>query len=118
MNDVVKTLLEAQYIQNQSTNDLILNQMRQIATETFVNIFSNISQFANASPQNLDEVNINKINEDKARQQTYQTARRDKYSIDKLNKKINNKGLNNIEISDSKVNSKGNKIKRRKKKNF
>ena len=110
MNDVVKTLLEAQYIQNQSTNDLILNQMRQIATETFVNIFSNISQFANASPQNLDEVNINKINEDKARQQTYQTARRDKYSIDKLNKKINNKGLNNIEISDSKVNSKGNKI--------
>ena len=123
MNEVVKTLLEAQYIQNQTTNDLIMNQMRQIATETFVNIFSNITQLANLSPQQnnpiiniqnpnqdpLDNLNMNKSNE-KERQQTYQTTRRKKYSIDKLNKKINNKSLNNIEISDSKDNNTGNKI--------
>ena len=115
MNDVVKTLLEAQYIQNQSTNDFIMNQMRRIATETFVNIFSNITQFANLSPQqnpnqdSLDNLNMNKIN-DKERQQTYQTARRKKYSIDKINKKMNNKSLNNIEINDSKDNNKGNNI--------
>ncbi len=125
MNEVVKTLLEAQYIQNQTTNDLIMNQMRQIATETFVNIFSNITQLANLSPQKntnpiiniqnpnqdpLDNLNINKLNE-KERQQTYQTTRRKKYSIDKLNKKINNKSFNNIEISDSKDNNNsGNKI--------
>jgi len=125
MNEVVKTLLEAQYIQNQTTNDLIMNQMRQIATETFVNIFSNITQLANLSPQQntnpiiniqnpnqdpLDNLNMNKLNE-KERQQTYQTTRRKKYSIDKLNKKINNKSFNNIEISDSKDNNNsGNKI--------
>ena len=125
MNEVVKTLLEAQYIQNQTTNDLIMNQMRQIATETFVNIFSNITQLANLSPQQntnpiiniqnpnqdpLDNLNINKFNE-KERQQTYQTTRRKKYSIDKLNKKINNKSFNNIEISESKDNNNsGNKI--------
>ena len=122
MNDVVKTLLEAQYIQNQTTNDFITNQMRRIATETFVNIFSNISQFANlAQPQNpvisipnpnqepIDNININNLN-DKDRQQTYQTTRRKKYSIDRINKKLNNKSLNNIEISDSKDSNKGNKI--------
>ena len=115
MNDVVKTLLEAQYIQNQSTNDFIMNQMRRIATETFVNIFSNITQLANLSPQqnsnqnSIDNLNMNKIN-DKERQQTYQTARRKKYSIDKINKKMNNKSLNNIEINDSKDNNKGNNI--------
>ena len=122
MNDVVKTLLEAQYIQNQTTNDFITNQMRRIATETFVNIFSNISQFANlAQPQNpvisipnpnqepIDNININNLN-DKERQQTYQTTRRKKYSIDRINKKLNNKSLNNIEISDSKDSNKGNKI--------
>ena len=125
MNEVVKTLLEAQYIQNQTTNDLIMNQMRQIATETFVNIFSNITQLANLSPQQntnpiiniqnpnqdpLDNLNMNKLNE-KERQQTYQTTRRKKYSIDKLNKKINNKSFNNIEISESKDNNNsGNKI--------
>ena len=122
MNDVVKTLLEAQYIQNQTTNDFITNQMRRIATETFVNIFSNISQFANlAQPQNpvisipnpnqepIDNININNLN-DKDRQQTYQTTRRKKYSIDRINKKLNNKNLNNIEISDSKDSNKGNKI--------
>ena len=122
MNDVVKTLLEAQYIQNQTTNDFISNQMRRIATETFVNIFSNISQFANlAQPQNpvisipnpnqepIDNININNLN-DKDRQQTYQTTRRKKYSIDRINKKLNNKSLNNIEISDSKDSNKGNKI--------
>ena len=64
--------------------------MRQIATETFVNIFSNITQLANLSPQQntnpiiniqnpnqdpLDNLNINKLNE-KERQQTYQTTRR------------------------------------------
>ena len=122
MNDVVKTLLEAQYIQNQTTNDFITSQMRRIATETFVNIFSNISQFANlAQPQNpvisipnpnqepIDNININNLN-DKDRQQTYQTTRRKKYSIDRINKKLNNKSLNNIEISDSKDSNKGNKI--------
>ena len=122
MNDVVKTLLEAQYIQNQTTNDFITNQMRRIATETFVNIFSNISQFANlAQPQNpvisipnpnqepIDNININNLNY-KDRQQTYQTTRRKKYSIDRINKKLNNKSLNNIEISDSKDSNKGNKI--------
>ena len=122
MNDVVKTLLEAQYIQNQTTNDFITNQMRRIATETFVNIFSNISQFANlAQPQNpvisipnpnqepIDNININNLN-DKDRQQTYQTTRRKKYSIDRINKKLNNKSLNNIEISVSKDSNKGNKI--------
>ena len=122
MNDVVKTLLEAQYIQNQTTNDFITNQMRRIATETFVNIFSNISQFANlAQPQNpvisipnpnqepIDNININNLN-DKDRQQTYQTTRRKKYSIDRINKKLNNKSLKNIEISDSKDSNKGNKI--------
>ena len=122
MNDVVKTLLEAQYIQNQTTNDFITNQMRRIATETFVNIFSNISQFANLTqPQNpvisipnpnqepIDNININNLN-DKDRQQTYQTTRRKKYSIDRINKKLNNKSLNNIEISDSKDSNKGNKI--------
>ena len=125
MNEVVKTLLEAQYIQSQTTNDLIMNQMRQIATETFVIIFSNITQLANLSPQQntnpliniqnpnqdpLDNLNMNKLNE-KERQQTYQTTRRKKYSIDKLNKKINNKSFNNIEISDSKENNNsGNKI--------
>jgi len=122
MNDVVKTLLEAQYIQNQTTNDFITNQMRRMATETFVNIFSNISQFANlAQPQNpvisipnpnqepIDNININNLN-DKERQQTYQTTRRKKYSIDRINKKLNNKILNNIEISDSKDSNKGNKI--------
>ncbi len=122
MNDVVKTLLEAQYIQNQTTNDFITNQMRRIATETFVNIFSNIAQFANlAQPQNpvisipnpnqepIDNININNLN-DKDRQQTYQTTRRKKYSIDRINKKLNNKSLNNIEISDSKDSNKGNKI--------
>jgi len=125
MNEVVKTLLEAQYIQNQTTNDFIMNQMRQIATETFVNIFSNITQLANLNPQQnnpkiniqnpnqepIDNLNINKLN-DKERQQTYQTTRRKKYSIDKLNKKMNNKSLNNIEINDSKDSNsnKNNKI--------
>ena len=122
MNDVVKTLLEAQYIQNQTANDFITSQMRRIATETFVNIFSNISQFANlAQPLNpvisipnpnqepIDNININNLN-DKDRQQTYQTTRRKKYSIDRINKKLNNKSLNNIEISDSKDSNKGNKI--------
>ena len=122
MNDVVKTLLEAQYIQNQTTNDFITSQMRRIATETFVNIFSNISQFANlAQPLNpvisipnpnqepIDNININNLY-DKDRQQTYQTTRRKKYSIDRINKKLNNKSLNNIEISDSKDSNKGNKI--------
>ena len=123
MNEVVKTLLEAQYIQNQTTNEYIKNQMRQIATETFVNIFSNITQLANLTPpQNnpvisipnsnhipIDNLNMNKFNE-KERQQTYQTTRRNKYSIDKLNKKINNKSLNNIEINDSKEGNIGNKI--------
>ena len=126
MNEVVKTLLEAQYIQNQTTNDFIMNQMRQIATETFVNIFSNITQLANLNPQQnnhnptiniqnpnqepIDNLNINKLN-DKERQQTYQTTRRQKYSIDKLNKKMNNKSSYNIEINDSKdSNTKNNKI--------
>ena len=124
MNEVVKTLLEAQYIQNQTTNDIIMNQMRQIATETFVNIFSNITQLANLNPQQnnptiniqnpnqepIDNLNINKLN-DKERQQTYQTTRRQKYSIDKLNKKMNNKSSYNIEINDSKdSNTKNNKI--------
>ena len=122
MNDVVKTLLEAQYIQNQTTNDIITNQMRRIATETFVNIFSNITQFANLSPQQnpvisipnpnqepIDNININNLN-DRDRQQTYQTTRRKKYSIDRINKKLNNKSSNNIEINDSKDSNKGNKI--------
>ena len=123
MNEVVKTLLEAQYIQNQTTNDFIMNQMRQIATDTFVNIFSNITQLATLNPQqnnpsisipnsNQDPIanlNMNKVKE-KERQQTYQTTRRKKYSIDKLNKKMNNKSLNNVEISDSKENNFGNKI--------
>ena len=122
MNDVVKTLLEAQYIQNQTTNDIITNQMRRIATETFVNIFSNITQFANLSPQQnpvisipnpnqepIDNININNLN-DRERQQTYQTTRRKKYSIDRINKKLNNKSSNNIEINDSKDSNKGNKI--------
>ena len=123
MNEVVKTLLEAQYIQNQTTNDFIMNQMRQIATETFVNIFSNITQLATLNPQQnnpiisipnsnqdpIENLNMNKIKE-KERQQTYQTTRRKKYSIDKLNKKMNNKSLNNVEISDSKENNFGNKI--------
>ena len=122
MNDVVKTLLEAQYIQNQTTNDIITNQMRRIATETFVNIFSNITQFANLSPQQnpvisipnpnqepIDNININNMN-DRDRQQTYQTTRRKKYSIDRINKKLNNKSSNNIEINDSKDSNKGNKI--------
>ena len=124
MNEVVKTLLEAQYIQNQTTNDLIMNQMRQIATETFINIFSNITQLANLTPQqnnqiinipnpnqnHLNNININKLNEKE--RQTYQTTRRKKYSIDKINKKINNKSLNNIEINESKDNNSnnGNKI--------
>ena len=123
MNEVVKTLLEAQYIQNQTTNDFIMNQMRQIATDTFVNIFSNITQLATLNPQQnnpiisipnsnqdpIENLNMNKIKE-KERQQTYQTTRRKKYSIDKLNKKMNNKSLNNVEISDSKENNFGNKI--------
>ena len=122
MNDVLKTLLEAQYIQNQNKNDIITNQMRRIATETFVNIFSNITQFANLPQQQnpvisipnpnqepIDNININNLN-DKERQQTYQTTRRKKYSIDRINKKINNKSSNNIEIDDSKDSNKGNKI--------
>ena len=123
MNEVVKTLLEAQYIQNQTTNDFIMNQMRQIATDTFVNIFSNITQLATLNPQQnnpiisipnsnqdpIENLNMNKVKE-KERQQTYQTTRRKKYSIDKLNKKMNNKSLNNVEISDSKENNFGNKI--------
>ena len=117
MSDVVRTLLEAQYIQNQTNNDFITNQMKRIATETFVNIFSNITQLANLTPQqnpiiaipNPNQEPIDKIN-DKERQTTYQTARRNKYSIDKINKKLNNKSLNNIEINDSKDNNQVNKI--------
>ena len=123
MSDVVRTLLEAQYIQNQTNNDFITNQMKRIATETFVNIFSNITQLANLTPQqnpiiaipNPNQEHIDKIN-DKERQTTYQTARRNKYSIDKINKKLNNKSLNNIEINDSKDNNQVNKIYNKKKK--
>ena len=122
MNDVLRTLLEAQYIQNQNTNNIMEDQMRRIATETFVNIFSNITQFANLPQQQnpvisipnpnqepIDNININNLNY-KERQQTYQTTRRQKYSFDRINKKINNKSSNNIEIDDSKDSNKGNKI--------
>ena len=114
MNDVVKTLLEAQYIQNQTNNDYLLGQMRKIASETFVNIFSNLSQLAcmvpNPSPtitiqnpnqnkQTLFPYNENGINmnynDERQRQQTYQTTRRKMFSIDKINNQQNNYSINN-----------------------
>ena len=114
MNDVVKTLLEAQYIQNQTNNDYLLGQMKKIASETFVNIFSNITQLANlaqnpSSPtitiQNPNQsrqtlmsyndngTNIN-YNDERQNQQTYQTKSRKKYSIDKINRQQNNYSIN------------------------
>ena len=118
MSDVVKTLLEAQYIQNQANNDNLLNQMKKVATETFVNIFSNISQLANldnTSSPTITTQNHNQnrqsslpfnentqidMNENRQKQKTYQTSRRKIYSIDKINKpnysySINNNIINN-----------------------
>ena len=112
MNDVVKTLLEAQYIQNQTNNDYLLGQMRKIASETFVNIFSNISQLANMIPNPSPSItiqnpnqnrqitipfneNIINMNEERPKQQTYQTTRRKMYSIDKIGKQQNNYSINN-----------------------
>ena len=107
MNDVVKTLLEAQYIQNQTNNDYLLGQMRNIASETFITIFSNISQLANLVPNtnpsitiqnpnksrqtlfpyNENGINMNmNYNDIREKQQTYQTTRRKMYSIDKFNR--------------------------------
>ena len=131
MNDVVKTLLEAQYIQNQTNNDYILNQMRKISSETFFNIFSNISHLANlmsySSPtinsQNQNQnrensipynENINNnmyidINEERPKQQTYQTTRRKMYSIDKMNKQQNNYSLN-YNINNNEIKPKMNNV--------
>ena len=129
MNDVVKTLLEAQYIQNQTNNDFLLNQMRKIASETFANIFSNISQLANLTPsstpstpsitiQNQNQSNQSnqsrqtsipsyndnitniKMYEDKTKR-TYHTTRRKMYSIDKVHKQQNNSYSINYNISNN-----------------
>jgi len=123
MNDVVKTLLEAQYIQNQTNNDFLLNQMRKIASETFANIFSNISQLANLTPsisssttiQNQNQNNQNrqtsipsyndnitniKMYEDKTKH-TYHTTRRKMYSIDKVHKQQNNSYSINYNVSNN-----------------
>lgn len=123
MNDVVKTLLEAQYIQNQTNNDFLLNQMRKIASETFANIFSNISQLANLEPSSSPSITIQnqnqsnqsrqtsipsyndnitniKMYEDKTKH-TYQTTRRKMYSIDKVHKQQNNSYSINYNISNN-----------------
>jgi hypothetical protein len=122
MNDVVKTLLEAQYIQNQTNYDYLLNQMKKIASETFVNIFSNVNQLANLIPINTPTItiqhqnqngqntspfndNIIYMNEDRTKQQTYQTTRRKMYSIDKFNKQQNNYNCNNGNTSNEIINN-------------
>ena len=128
MNDVVKTLLEAQYIQNQTNNDYLLNQMKKIASETFVNIFSNVSQLANLMPTNTPSItiqnqnqgrqtllpfndNIIYMNEDRTKQQTYQTTRRKMYSIDKITKQQNNYNTTNDIINNNINNNQTNGIK-------
>ena len=58
MNDVVKTLLELQYIQKQTNNDYLLGPMRKIASENFVNIFSNITQLENLVPNTSPTITI------------------------------------------------------------
>ena len=63
MSDAVKALLEAQYIQNQNNNDYLLTQMRKIASETFVNIFSNITQLANLVPNSSPSITIQNQNQ-------------------------------------------------------